>query len=68
MDVTIDDNMADSDKRDVVMKAAAFVQAFYDSNHNHKKNMQMDMLKRKRDRGTAVHRLSQPKASRCRKP
>ena len=51
--VTIDDNMADSDKRGAVMKAAASLQAFYDSHHNLKKNMHME-LKRKRDRWTTM--------------
>ena len=60
--VKISSNMADSDKHDAIMKAAAVLQAFYDSNHNPEKNM----YSRKRKR--TEHRLSQPMASRCRKP
>ena len=60
--VKISSNMADSDKQDAVMKPAAVLQAFYDSNHNTEKNVKP--VKRKR----TVHRLSQPMASRCRKP
>ena len=48
MRVPIDDNMADSDKHDAIMKAAAVLQAFYDSNHNLEKNMHMG----KRDHGS----------------
>ena len=54
MRVTIDDNVVDSDKHDGVMKVAAVLQAFYDSNHSPEKNMYSRKRKRvdqrKRDR------------------
>ena len=67
MHVSIDDNMADSDKHDAIMKAAAVLQAFYDSNHNLAKNI-MDMRKRDRGSDDGASAESTRGEPRCRKP
>ena len=50
MHVPIDENMAGSDKHDVFLKAAASLQAFYDSKHNLEKNI----CNRKRGHGSCA--------------
>ena len=54
MHVDISRDMAASDKHAAVMRAAALLQAFYNSNHNLEKNMDIDMRGRGSDDGASA--------------